>query len=140
MPNGETTYAECKQRIAELEKENRELVEFLAASSLCEECQKFRERRAIIASPRIQVEERCDQLKKELAEAAREINCAGPVAHRIRVLKQEWSETIRNQETCLKEIQRLWENGRMTCRDKYVRERLEECLRGEYRGQHEDVV
>lgn len=29
-----------------------------------------------------------------LADAAREIPCAGPVAHRIRVMRQEWSETL----------------------------------------------
>lgn len=33
-------------------------------------------------------------VQQALAEAANEINCAGPVAHRIRVLKQEWQAEI----------------------------------------------
>jgi hypothetical protein len=32
--------------------------------------------------------------REALAEAAREIPCAGPVAHRIRVLRQEWSDAL----------------------------------------------
>lgn len=34
------------------------------------------------------------QAKEALAEAANEINCAGPVAHRIRVMKQEHQDHI----------------------------------------------
>lgn len=43
------------------------------------------------------------RVQTALAEAAREINCAGPVAHRIRVLKQEWSEHIDRLEAELAE-------------------------------------
>jgi hypothetical protein len=39
--------------------------------------------------------DRAERAEAALAEAAREINCAGSVAHRIRVLKKEWSEEIR---------------------------------------------
>jgi hypothetical protein len=34
------------------------------------------------------------RLREELAEAARQINCAGPIAHRIRVLKQEHADRL----------------------------------------------
>ena len=47
-------------------------VSFMAGSSLCEECQKTREARAIIATPRIQVEEDRDSLRQQLAEAKAE--------------------------------------------------------------------
>lgn len=47
--------------------------------------------------------------RKELADAAREINCAGPVAHRIRVLRQELSD----------------ENARLTAALDRARENLE---------------
>lgn len=50
------------------------------------------------------------QLGYLLGEAAREINCAGPVAHRIRVLKKEWSEYIDKLE---KENQKLRANQRL---------------------------
>ena len=52
--------------------ERKELYEFLAGSSLCPECQKYREARAIIATPRIQVEEERDQLREALATAQAE--------------------------------------------------------------------
>jgi vacuolar-type H+-ATPase subunit I/STV1 len=45
-----------------------------------------------------ELEQHITDLERQLAEAAREINCAGPVAHRIRVLKQEWSEQQRKVE------------------------------------------
>jgi hypothetical protein len=35
-----------------------------------------------------------DEARQALAEAAREINCAGPVAHRIRVLRQEFAAAL----------------------------------------------
>jgi multidrug efflux pump subunit AcrA (membrane-fusion protein) len=35
-----------------------------------------------------------DAARHALADAAREINCAGPVAHRIRVLRQEHAQTV----------------------------------------------
>lgn len=34
-----------------------------------------------------------DALRRALGEAAREINCAGPVAHRIRILKKSYAES-----------------------------------------------
>lgn len=38
------------------------------------------------------------RLRKAIAEAASEINCAGPVAARIRVLKQEHADSLRKAE------------------------------------------
>lgn len=38
------------------------------------------------------------RVRTALAEAAREINCAGPVAHRIQVLKRDYSEHIQRLE------------------------------------------
>jgi hypothetical protein len=38
--------------------------------------------------------ERAERAEAALAEAAREINCAGPVAHRIRTLKAEWQSDV----------------------------------------------
>ena len=65
-----------QDRIATLEAELAEVtadkdyyVNFCAATSLCEGCQKKREERAIIATPRIQVEEDRDSLRQQLAEA-----------------------------------------------------------------------
>lgn len=43
------------------------------------------------------------RLGQELANAAREINCGGPVAHRIRVLKQEHTERVRQLRKALRE-------------------------------------
>jgi len=39
--------------------------------------------------------------QQQLYEAAREINCAGPVAHRIRVLKQEHEEEMRKMQVAI---------------------------------------
>ena len=48
---------------------------------------------------------RADQLAADLAEAAREISCAGPVAQRIRVLKQEFAADLaRERERCIKAV------------------------------------
>jgi hypothetical protein len=40
------------------------------------------------------VEAQLEQAQLALGDAAREINVAGPVDHRIRILKTEWSRTI----------------------------------------------
>lgn len=42
----------------------------------------------------LRAQEERDELAEALSEAAREIPCAGPVAHRIRVQRQEWSEAL----------------------------------------------
>lgn len=42
-------------------------------------------------------------LRRLLAEAASEIHCAGPVAHRIRVLKREHGERVERLERQLAE-------------------------------------
>lgn len=44
------------------------------------------------------------QMRQQLAEAAREIPCAGPIAHRIRVLKREHEEEV---ERLQGEVERL---------------------------------
>lgn len=54
------------EKIADLEAQLAETNAFLAASSLCEGCQQKRVERAIIATPRIQVEEERDSLRREL--------------------------------------------------------------------------
>jgi hypothetical protein len=45
-----------------------------------------------------QAQQRTREVQLALSEAASEINCAGPVAHRIRVLKQEYTETVMKLE------------------------------------------
>ena len=54
-----------KERSA-LEADFAEANEFMAATSLCEGCQVKRAERAIIATPRIQVEEERDELRQQL--------------------------------------------------------------------------
>lgn len=54
-----------------LRTENKYLRDFLAGCSLCRECQAVREARAIIATPRIQVEEERDALRQLLDGAIR---------------------------------------------------------------------
>lgn len=78
MPNGggphgscDDALRQCGERIAKLECELKEAHDFMAASSLCEGCQKKREERAIIATPRIQVEEERDRLAHAAANALR---------------------------------------------------------------------
>ncbi len=44
------------------------------------------------------------RLSTDLAEAAREINCAGPVAHRIRVLKSELEAAAQQERARLAEV------------------------------------
>lgn len=39
-------------------------------------------------------QEEIARLRQELSDAAREINCAGPVAHRIRILRQEYQADL----------------------------------------------
>ena len=73
-PNGCPTCGapECCQsccKINHLRAELDERWEFLAATSLCKGCQQKREERAIIATPRIQVEEERDTLRAQLATA-----------------------------------------------------------------------
>lgn len=43
------------------------------------------------------------RLGEELSNAAREINCAGPVDHRIRVLKREHADCVRRLRKALRE-------------------------------------
>ena len=50
------------------------------------------------------LEEELKKSQSELAEAAREIICAGPVSHRIRVLKREHEEELKAAQA---EIDRL---------------------------------
>lgn len=49
--------------------------------------------------------ERAEKAEAAIAEAAKEINCAGPVAHRIRILKAEMSEALQKAEAALAEAQ-----------------------------------
>jgi hypothetical protein len=42
-----------------------------------------------------------EQAEQALADAAREINCAGPVAHRIRVARAEWQARMEQAEQAL---------------------------------------
>ena len=51
----------------------------------------------------IRQEQELAGLKKALADAAMEINCAGPVAHRIRVLKEEHAKHIKELKSKLAE-------------------------------------
>jgi hypothetical protein len=60
------------------------------------------------------------ELRQQLSEAAMEINCAGPVAHRIRVLKAEWQARVERLE---KELRDLF----IECRD-HVTEPIPRCL------------
>lgn len=48
-----------------------------------------------------------ERLRMELAEAAREIHCAGSVAHRIRVMKREHADEIERLRAGLREIANL---------------------------------
>lgn len=61
----------------------KEAFGFLAATSLCEGCQKKREERRIIATPRIQVEEELDRLRADSAMLDRLLDPEGPfyIAH-----------------------------------------------------------
>ncbi len=43
----------------------------------------------------VKVKSENERLRKELSEAAMEIHCAGPIAHRIRVLRAEMGEWCR---------------------------------------------
>ena len=55
-----------------------------------------------------------DEARRLLAEAAREINCAGPVAHRIRVLKREsidLRDKIKSERDALAEENRKLRGG-----------------------------
>ena len=55
-------------RVSELEKQLKDARDFMAGTSLCEGCQRKREERKIIATPRIQVEEERDRLRQALAD------------------------------------------------------------------------
>lgn len=52
-----------------------------------------------------QAEAALAQREQELADAAMEINCAGPVAHRIRIMRQEWSELLEAKNAELAALQ-----------------------------------
>jgi hypothetical protein len=57
----------------------------------CHDCREFR---ALWAAKLHAAEERARRTEEKLAEAAMEINCAGPVAHRIRVMRREYIEKL----------------------------------------------
>jgi chromosome segregation ATPase len=48
---------------------------------------------------------RLTETQQALAEAATEINCAGPVAHRIRIMKREHGERVEEMERRLTEAE-----------------------------------
>jgi len=45
------------------------------------------------------------RLSQSLADAANEIHCAGPVDHRIRVVRAEWSEALEKKEARVRELE-----------------------------------
>jgi len=51
--------------------------------------------------------ERAERAEAELAAAANEINCAGPIAHRIRVMKKEYQDLIEEKNKEIKQLQHL---------------------------------
>jgi DNA-binding transcriptional MerR regulator len=50
-------------------------------------------------------EEENHRLKKNLSDAANEINCAGPIDHRIRILKQEFARDLNASEERVKKLE-----------------------------------
>lgn len=54
---------------------------------------------------------RISELEQQLAEAAQEINCAGTVAHRIRILKKEHSEQFSAKNAEIAELKAALEKA-----------------------------
>jgi len=76
--------------VESLEGDNKELHDFLAGSSLCEGCQSRRVERKIIATPRIQVEEKCEALTARVSELEAALREIDKVARRSARTSRDW--------------------------------------------------
>jgi len=88
--------AERDEEVGRLKAKLVDRNNFLAGCSLCEECQKKREERAIIATPRIQVEEDRDRLRAQLAELEAEVGRLSKAIHTFAYDRDylcDWSQT-----------------------------------------------